>query len=172
MIGPSEVAAYVALGVNLGDRLANLARARQTLARLEESRQGRTSRIWESRPAGRSDQPSFLNQVVELLTALSPGDLWAALARLERQLGRDRSKEVRWGPRYIDLDLLLYGDRTIDQPDLTVPHPRLLERDFALGLLTEVAPEVEVPGTGLRTEELWARWSGPRHLICPVEEGS
>lgn len=169
MIGLGEEAAYIGLGTNLGDRLASLGRARHALAGLPGSRLGRISRIWETRPAGRSDQPPFLNQVVEIWTPLSPGELWTSLARLERDLGRDRSGEIRWGPRPIDLDLLVYADRTVRQPNLTIPHPRLLERDFALGLLAEVAPDLEVPGTGLRTEQLWARWSGSRLLIRPVE---
>jgi 2-amino-4-hydroxy-6-hydroxymethyldihydropteridine diphosphokinase len=121
--------AFVALGSNLGDREANLELA---LLRLDKLGLVACSTFVETDPVGVTDQPSFLNAVAELRTDIAPRELLERLLTIERDLGRDRSKETRWGPRTLDLDLLLYGDETIDEPGLTVPHPRLAERRFVL----------------------------------------
>jgi 2-amino-4-hydroxy-6-hydroxymethyldihydropteridine diphosphokinase len=97
----------------------------------------------------------FLNGAVALETALSPGELLDALLRIEQQLGRVRDDE-RWGPRTIDLDLLVYGDETVDEPGLRIPHPRLHERRFALEPLSDLDPELDIPGLG-KVSELLAR---------------
>ncbi len=134
--------AYIGLGSNLGDREDNL---RAALERLAEFGRVRVSSLRETEPVGVTDQPRFLNAAAELVTELSPQDLLARLLEIERELGRDRARERRWGPRTIDLDLLLYGDQVLDEPGLTVPHPRLDERRFVLEPLHELAPELSLP---------------------------
>ena len=107
----------------------------------------------ETEPVGVTDQPEFVNGAVSLETTLSPRELLDALLRVERELGRVRSGE-RWGPRTIDLDLLLYGEEVVDEPGLTVPHPRLHERRFALEPLVELEPGLEIPRRGKVSELL------------------
>jgi 2-amino-4-hydroxy-6-hydroxymethyldihydropteridine diphosphokinase len=142
--------AYIGLGSNLGDREENLLAA---LERLSELGLVRASSFRETDPVGVTDQPRFLNAAAELETDLSPRDLLVKLLGIERELGRDRAAETRWGPRTIDLDLLLYGDEVLDEPGLTVPHPRLAERRFALEPLQELAPELTLPD-GRRVRDL------------------
>lgn len=117
----------------------------------------------ETEPVGVVDQPPFLNGAVELETSLSPRLLLEALLRVEQELGRTRDG-TRWGPRTIDLDLLLYADQVVDEPGLRVPHPRLHERRFALEPLAEVRPELLVPGAGTVSELLAALDRGSNHL--------
>ena len=144
---------YVGLGSNLGDREGNL---RGAVELLRELGPVRVSRIRETDPVGVTDQPRFLNAVVQLETELSARELLDRLLEIERRLGRNRSAETRWGPRIIDLDLLLYGDETIDEPGLTVPHPRLAERGFVLEPLHELAPDLLLPD-GRAVQELLIR---------------
>jgi 2-amino-4-hydroxy-6-hydroxymethyldihydropteridine diphosphokinase len=139
--------AYVGLGANLGDRECQLRRA----AELIEAE--RLSTIRETEPWGLADQPRFLNAVAELDTDLAPRALLERLLEVERSLGRVRTGP-RWGPRAIDLDLLLFGERSVDEPGLTVPHPRLPERLFVLEPLAELAPDAVVPGLGTVSELL------------------
>jgi 2-amino-4-hydroxy-6-hydroxymethyldihydropteridine diphosphokinase len=139
--------AYVGLGANLGDREAAIRRA----AELVGAR--RLSTIRETEPWGLADQPPFLNAAAELETDLPPRALLDRLLEVERALGRTRDGP-RWGPRTIDLDLLLYGDERIDEPGLAVPHPRLHERRFALEPLAELDPGLVVPGRGLVSDLL------------------
>jgi 2-amino-4-hydroxy-6-hydroxymethyldihydropteridine diphosphokinase len=139
--------AYVGLGSNLGDREATIRRA----AVLIDAR--RLSTIRETEPWGYADQPHFLNAVAELETSLGPRPLLERLLEVERELGRERTGR-RWGPRTIDLDLLLYGDLAVDEPELTVPHPRLPERLFVLEPLAELAPARKIPGNGTVSEAL------------------
>lgn len=131
------------LGSNLGDRLANLQRAVDALGAEVGVRVTRSSRVWETEPVGGPEQPDFLNAVVSVETDLDPHGLLAACNRVEAKLGRTR--EVRWGPRSIDIDVLLFGDRTIDDPDLIVPHPRLSRRAFVLLPLLELVPDPILP---------------------------
>jgi 2-amino-4-hydroxy-6-hydroxymethyldihydropteridine diphosphokinase len=146
------VRAYVGIGTNLGDREANM---RRSLALLEELGPVRASSVRETDPVGLTDQPRFLNAVAEVDTELPPRELLERLLAIERMLGRDRAAGVRWGPRTIDLDLLLYGDETIDEPGLTVPHPRLAERRFVLEPLHELDPGLRLPD-GRAIQELLA----------------
>jgi len=133
--------AYVGLGANLGDREATIRAALAELPGLVA-----VSELRETDPVGVVDQPAFLNGAAALETELSARELLDALLALERELGRARRE--RWGPRTIDLDLLLYGEERIDEPGLTVPHPRLHERRFALEPLADLDPELVVPGRG------------------------
>jgi 2-amino-4-hydroxy-6-hydroxymethyldihydropteridine diphosphokinase len=144
--------AYVGLGANLGAREETIRRAIELLGREDEVDVVAVSRVRETDPVGVIDQPRFLNGAVVVDTALAPRDLLDVLLRIERQLGRVRDG-TRWGPRTIDLDLLVYGDEEIDQPGLTIPHPRLGERPFALEPLAELDPELVIPGLG-RVSEL------------------
>jgi 2-amino-4-hydroxy-6-hydroxymethyldihydropteridine diphosphokinase len=141
--------AYVGLGSNLGDRETTI---RAAIAALEGV--VAVSELRETDPVGVTEQPAFLNGAVAVETELSPRELLASLLAVERELGRERSE--RWGPRTIDLDLLLYGTETVDEPGLTVPHPHLHERRFALEPLVELDPELVVPGRG-RVDELLAK---------------
>jgi len=138
--------AYVGLGANLGDPLAQLRSALGAIDRLPGTSRVATSSVYRSAPVGYLEQPDFYNAVVAIDTTLSPQALLAALLDIESAGGRTR--EFRNAPRRIDLDLLLYGDRRVDDPDLTVPHPRLGERAFVLLPLAEIAPTCEIPGRG------------------------
>jgi 2-amino-4-hydroxy-6-hydroxymethyldihydropteridine diphosphokinase len=140
------VFAYIGLGSNLGDRRAMLAGA------LESLHPRRVSSVVETEPWGKTDQPRFLNAVAEIETDLEPDDLLRRLMDLERGLGRERGE--KWGPRTIDLDLLLYGDRQVRSEDLSVPHPRLHERRFVLEGLAELCPDATVPGLGRTVRQL------------------
>lgn len=142
-----KATAYVGLGANLGDREATLRRALDLLGAREGVAVDAVSTLRETEPVGFLDQPRFLNGAVRLETELSPRELLAALLEVERELGRDRSGP-RFGPRTVDLDLLLYGEVELDEDGLTVPHPRLHERGFVLEPLAELAPGLVVPGLG------------------------
>jgi 2-amino-4-hydroxy-6-hydroxymethyldihydropteridine diphosphokinase len=146
------VRAYVGLGANLGERRATIERALERLRDAFGVEVDAVSTLRETDPLGIQDQPQFLNGAVALETTLAPCELLALLLEIERGLGRTR-QGPRFGPRTIDLDLLLYGEAQIEEPGLTVPHPRLHERRFALEPLAELAPGLIVPGRG-RVEEL------------------
>lgn len=151
----NAVRTWVGLGGNLGEVGAAFDAALRALDALPATRLLRASRRYRSPPWGIAEQPPFLNAVAELETGLAPEDLLPALLEIERRAGRDRGSERRWGPRTLDLDLLLYGDAAIDRPGLRIPHPRLHERAFVLLPLAELAPELMVPGRG-RVVELLA----------------
>jgi 2-amino-4-hydroxy-6-hydroxymethyldihydropteridine diphosphokinase len=140
---------YVGLGANLGDREAAIRGAAERL------RARRLSALRETEPWGNEDQPRFLNAVAEVETELPPRALLDRLLALEREFGRVRDG-TRWGPRMLDLDLLLYGSARLEEPGLTVPHPHLHERLFVLEPLAELAPLLEVPGKGQVSELLRA----------------
>lgn len=150
--------AYVALGSNLDQPVAQIERAFVALANLEQCRLIARSRLYETQPLGPQDQPEFINAAAGLLTTLTPRQLLVELKRLERELGRTQPV-VRWGPRLIDLDLLVHADAQISESDLTVPHPGLPERNFVLYPLRDIAPELLVPGHG-RVSRLAARVGG------------
>ena len=146
--------AYVGLGANLGDREGSIRRAAELIGAR------RLSTIIETPPWGITDQPDFLNAVAELETDLGPRPLLDRLIEVERELGRVRDGK-RWGPRTIDLDLLVYGEETCDVPALQVPHPRLHERLFVLVPLAELAPDLVVPGRGRVADLLTKLQSAP-----------
>jgi 2-amino-4-hydroxy-6-hydroxymethyldihydropteridine diphosphokinase len=139
------VRAYVGLGANLGEREAAIRRALDLLAADPGVEVAAVSALRETDPVGYADQPRFMNGAAALETTLSARELLSLLLTVERGLGRDRSQEVRFGPRTIDLDLLLYGNEVVDEPGLTVPHPRLAERSFVLEPLDELDPGLVLP---------------------------
>ena len=137
----NEERVFLGLGSNLGNRELYLQEALERISRLTATRIVQLSAIRETAPWGVTEQPPFLNLVAEIRTDLEPEALLAALKNIEAEVGRRAS--YRWGPREIDIDLVLYGSRTIDSPDLIVPHPRLRERPFVLEPLAEIAPEIQ-----------------------------
>jgi len=139
--------AYIGIGANLGDREATIARALELLVQRPGVELVAVSRLRETEPWGYADQPAFLNGAASVDTSLSAEDLLAVLLDVERELGRTRTGP-RYGPRTIDLDLLLYGEQVVDEPGLAVPHPRLHERAFALEPLLDLDPDLVVPGRG------------------------
>ena len=149
------VQAYVALGANLGGRAATIAKALELLRMTPGVKVVAVSSLTEN-PAvgGPAESPAFLNGAAEIETSLSARQVLEALLSIERQLGRERRQ--RWAPRTIDLDLLLYGDRIIDEPELMVPHPRIAERLFVLKPLAEIAPDVVHPTLRKMIAELLA----------------
>ena len=150
--------AYIGLGSNLGDRERTIEQAVALLRAGPGVEVVSESTLRETEPWGPVAQPRFLNCAVEVETSLEPRALLGVLLDVERRLGRVR--EERWGPRTIDLDLLLYGDAALDEPGLTVPHPRLHERAFVLEPLHELDPTLVVPGRGPVEELLRALQSG------------
>ena len=140
------VRAYVGLGSNLGDREGVIGDAVSALGSHPDIEVLQVSSLRETEPWGPVEQPPFLNGAAAVETSLEPRALLDVLLEVERRLGRVRDE--RWGPRTIDLDLLLYGDTVVDEPGLTVPHPRLRERAFALEPLLELDPDLVVPGQG------------------------
>jgi len=150
---------YLALGSNLGERRAQLDDAVKRLGELPRTQVVARSAVHETQavlpPGDETPQPEYLNAVVALDTALSPRELLDACLRIERDMGRVRHDT--WQPRTIDLDVLLYGDTVIDEPGLTVPHPRLHQRHFVLAPLAEIAPEVQHPVLKARVSELLRR---------------
>jgi 2-amino-4-hydroxy-6-hydroxymethyldihydropteridine diphosphokinase len=145
--------AYIGLGANLGPKEVTILRAVDLLGATDGIAVLELSQLRETEPVGVVDQPLFLNGAVAIETSLSPRELLNVLLGVEQELGRVRD-EVRWGPRTIDLDLLVYGEDVVDEPGLRVPHPRLHERRFALEPLAELEPELDVPGLGRVSEAL------------------
>lgn len=146
--------AFVAFGANLGDREATFADAVSRLDREPDVRLIAASPVYETPPFGPPGQPPYLNAVVELRVWLAPLDLLRRLQAIETALGRDRSGEERYGPRPLDLDLLFFGDRCLEVPDLSVPHPRLHERAFVLTPLAAIAPDFRHPVLGTVIRDL------------------
>jgi 2-amino-4-hydroxy-6-hydroxymethyldihydropteridine diphosphokinase len=139
--------AYVALGSNLDDPRAQVGRAFDALAALPQTRLVLRSSLYSSAPLGPVEQPDFVNAVAGVLTGLEPETLLVALKDLEVRLGRARPV-VRWGPRRIDLDLLVHGSARSATGELALPHPGIAERAFVLAPLAEIAPDLDVPGLG------------------------
>lgn len=132
--------AFIGLGSNLGDRRKNIERAIEELRNSNSVKVIKISNLYETEPIGGPPQGKFLNAAAEVETQLTPRALLALLKKVEQKVGRAPS-EIRWGPREIDLDILLFGDLRIDEPDLKIPHPLLHKRNFALEPLCEIAPE-------------------------------
>lgn len=145
---------FVGLGGNVGRRGWYLRRGIAGIRRISGTEMVRVSSVYETEPVGHLPQEPFLNAACEVRTALAPDDFLEALQGIEAELGRDRGREVRWGPRKIDLDLLLWGNSVIETPFLAIPHPRLAERAFALAPLAEIAPEAVHPVLARSVREL------------------
>ncbi len=148
------VTAYLGLGANLGDREVHLARAALLLAESPAVRIVRSSSIYQTAPWGYLEQPDFLNNVLEIETTLEPVALLELTQGIERLIGRQPG--IRFGPRLIDIDILLYGEQSIqlEEPDLQIPHPRLHLRAFVLVPLAELAPDLVLPNFSARIQEL------------------
>jgi len=144
---PCWLPAYIGIGSNLDDPRTQVTRALDALARLPETRLISRSPLYETPPFGEVVQPAFVNAAAGLLTQLSPEELLAAMRAIEKALGREPPRE-RWGPRVIDLDLLVVGRECRTSEILKLPHPGIAERDFVLYPLADVAPDLDVPGVG------------------------
>lgn len=138
--------AFIGLGSNLGDREATIRAALEAIADMPDTDLLRVSSLYDTEPVGETEQPNFLNAAALVDTDLDPRQLLWNLRLIEKRLGRVRTKP--WGPRTIDLDLLLYGDEIIEEPDLRVPHPEIIRRSFVLVPLVELEPRLVHPGTG------------------------
>ncbi|MDN3717142.1 2-amino-4-hydroxy-6-hydroxymethyldihydropteridine diphosphokinase [Vibrio breoganii] len=136
--------AYIAVGSNLGDPVAQAKQAIESLRDLPRSRVIQASSLYSSTPMGPQNQPDYINAVVKIETELQPLELLDNTQKIENEQGRVR-KEERWGPRTLDLDIILYGDETIDQPRLVVPHYGMREREFVLYPLLEIEPNLILP---------------------------
>jgi len=153
--------AYLSLGSNVGDRLENLRKAMQVFCGAGIGLR-RTSSVYETEPVDNTDQSWFLNCVVEVSTTLEPIELLRKLQQIEAQLGRERTMPK--GPRTIDIDILLYGDLVLTGNELTLPHPRMLERRFVLEPLREIAPMLRLPGSGMTVEEAFRELNDPSQV--------
>ncbi|MFH0887501.1 MAG: 2-amino-4-hydroxy-6-hydroxymethyldihydropteridine diphosphokinase [bacterium] len=149
----SAKVAYLGLGSNVGDREEYIQQALYLLEKAPGTQVTKVSSIYETEPEGDSEQPMFLNAACRIKTTLSPRGLMEELTSIEDTLGRDRA--VEWGPRTIDVDILLYEDLIIAEEDLQVPHPLMHERAFVLSPLSEIAPEVAHPALELTIEQLY-----------------
>jgi len=139
---------YVGLGSNLEDPRAQLRAGLAALGQLEDTRLMAYSSLYRSRPIGPQDQPDYLNAVAALETLLTPTRLLGELLAVEQRQGRVRERDRRWGPRTLDLDILLFGAEQIETPALHVPHPGLSARSFVLYPLAELSPDLNIPGRG------------------------
>lgn len=147
--------AYVALGANLGDPAATLAQALRELDQVRATRVAGQSRFFRSRAVGPGTQPDYVNAVARLETNLTPHELLAELHAVEARHGRVRDG-TRWGPRTLDLDLLLFDDLVLDDGRLVLPHPEITRRNFVLAPLLELDPDLRIPGTGAAADALRA----------------
>lgn len=139
--------AYIGVGSNLQSPARQVDAAIDQLGEIANTRVVSSSSLYRSAPFGGIEQPDFVNAVAAVLTQLEPAELLAALHAIEAAHGRERD-DMRWGPRVLDLDLLVYSDRQVEKPDLTIPHPGIGERNFVLLPLGEIAPDLVIPGLG------------------------
>ena len=140
----------IALGGNVGDVRATFQKAIANICGMAQAALLARSSDYTTPPWGELDQARFVNACIEIETSLDPHALLFTLHKIEKKFGRDRTNETRWGPRTLDLDLIAYDDVSIDQPELTLPHPRLFERAFVLVPLTEIVPDRRIAGRDLR----------------------
>ncbi|MGR8933211.1 MAG: 2-amino-4-hydroxy-6-hydroxymethyldihydropteridine diphosphokinase [Gammaproteobacteria bacterium] len=143
----SDILCYIGLGSNLAGPVEQIIQARAAIQQLCGIKEQAFSSLYRSKPMGPQDQPDYVNAVMAIKTNMPPLELLSALQTIETQQGRVRTEE-RWGARTLDLDILLYGDRQFDMPELTVPHRGIAERAFVLYPLHEIAPDLTIPGLG------------------------
>lgn len=143
---------YIALGSNMGRKRENMAQAVALIAALPGVKILNSSSLYETEPWGKTDQDKFLNQVIEIETSLQPKELLAELHNIEIKMGRQRQE--KWGPRLIDLDILLFGNEVINDPQLTIPHPHMRDRLFVLVPLAEIGAELQFPDDGATLKEV------------------
>ncbi|MDX1911980.1 MAG: 2-amino-4-hydroxy-6-hydroxymethyldihydropteridine diphosphokinase [Saprospiraceae bacterium] len=153
---------YLGLGSNIGDRAANL-RAGMALLDKEVGKIAKKSHLYETQPWGKTDQDPFLNQVIMLNTSLDPRELLEKITRIERELGRERKE--KWGPRTLDIDILLYGKRVVRDKGLEIPHPEMHKRGFVLAPLMEIAPDLEHPLLHKQIDELYMECDDPTDVV-------
>ena len=146
-----NLSVFLCLGSNVGDREENLAKAAHAISEISDGVIKQLSSVYISEPWGNHEQDFFFNQVAEIETDLNPLRLLAACQEIEKKLGRKKS--VRWGPRIIDIDILLYHHQIVDEKRLQIPHPRLTQRKFVLIPLVEIAPSLVIPHSGKTTRE-------------------
>ena len=146
-----NLSVFLGLGSNVGDREQNLAKVLYAISEISDCAIEHLSSVYISEPWGNKEQDPFLNQVIEIETKLNPLRLLAACQEIEGTMGRRKS--ARWGPRIIDIDILLYHHQVVDEKSLKIPHPRLTERKFVLIPLVEIAPSLVIPGSGKTTRE-------------------
>lgn len=159
--------AYLGLGSNLGDRKGNLQGAIELISNHPEINILKLSSIYETKPFGYTEQPNFLNMVIAISTTLEPKELLTALLNIENELGRKR--DLHWGPRTIDIDILLYENRVIDLEDLQIPHPYLTERLFVLIPLSEIY-NGSIPNNSLNLTKMIERLDGERGDVIKWRE--
>jgi len=143
---------FLGLGSNLGDRVETIRKAKEMVSSIPGVSVAVSSSLYVTEPVGISDQPMFINAVLEIETDLSPEELFFELKDIEAKLGR--TETIRWGPRVIDIDILLFGDRIVEEEDLTIPHPEMAKRGFVLVPLCEIAPEIKHPRLKKKIKEL------------------
>lgn len=158
--------AYLGLGGNLGDPRQAMAAALATIDADEDTRVAAVSSLYRTPPWGKPDQPDFLNAAAEVFTSREPRELLALCLEAERRLKRVRAE--RWGPRTIDIDILLFGDRSVQEEGLEIPHPRMTERAFVLAPLAEIAPGLMIDGQPIETRLAGLDSSGIT-LAAPAE---
>ncbi|MFC1961709.1 2-amino-4-hydroxy-6-hydroxymethyldihydropteridine diphosphokinase [Chloroflexota bacterium] len=162
----AAITVYLGLGANMGDRKANLKRALDLLAQRLRIKQ--VSSTYETEPMGNVDQPRFLNLACQVQTRLVPEALLALAKGTEQKLGRTGKSGA---PRPIDIDILLYGDQTVDSPELTIPHPKMMERGFVLVPLAQIAPDVTHPANGKTAQQLLQELKKGKQGVLPFGKG-
>ena len=155
---------YLGLGSNMGDRMGQLRKATEMISKTI-GKVAKKSHFYETQPWGNTEQDTFLNQVLMVNTTLDPRDILKEITSIEREMGRSRKDSEKWGPRPIDIDILLYGKRVVRDKGLEIPHPELHKRAFVLVPLMEIAPDYEHPVLKKQIDELFMSCEDPSEVI-------